>query len=171
MRLGIGTKKEGYKCDFPPIKRWLFVPKIMARPKKPKRGTPERLRMDIQEFGKVHDFVAAQIESEGAKRGSKGRAYRAAAKRFGINAKTARLRYNRVHQSNTPGAAIALALSAVGESYKQSGYEEAYELACRVFTAAELRELRLCGMPLISRLAKERLELIELRKQLKGKRK
>jgi len=137
----------------------------MARPRKPKVGTPERLRADLREFGAVHDFIAAHIERAGGARGTKGLAVAAAAKKFDIDPKTAERHYDRVQKSSTLGAVVALA-------WKDARIDEGMDLTHQAFSDAELHELQEVSGPFVFKLAQERLELIELRKQLeKRKRK
>jgi hypothetical protein len=137
----------------------------MARPRKPEVGTAERLRMDLAEFGKVHDLIAARIRAAGGARGSKAAAIRAAAKAEGIDEKTAERHYNRVRRSITPGAVLLLAGADVRRAWTNSGLDDALALAERAFSEDELHKLAQVEAPLIWQLAQERIELIELRKR------
>lgn len=119
----------------------------------------------MREFGAVHDFIEARIKSGGGVRGAKATAVRAAAARFGIDPKTAERHYKRLRRSSTHGAVIGL-------EWQNARIDEGMDLAHRAFTEAELRELQEVSAPTVFQLAQERLELIELRKQLqKRKRK
>lgn len=132
--------------------------------------------MDLREFGEVHDFVDARLKQEGGgDRSSKTAAFKAAAKKFDIDRKTARLHYERVRRSMTPEAVRYLVWkepggfeeALLGRELQEMGAEAGIALVRRAFAPDEIRQLERIAVPLLLKLARERLELIELRKQPK----
>jgi hypothetical protein len=151
----------------------------MARPRKPQVGTPERQRRDLADFGKVYCFIDARIQRAGGGRGSKRQAVEAAAREFEIHEKTAERHYARVRRSMNVDPMLA-ALENVKQmradtealfTHARLKGDEWVALLHRAFTEDERRKLRKLEGQFGLQLARERIELIELRKQLKRKRK
>jgi len=132
----------------------------------------ERLRADIGANWDTYAFVADHLRASGGGRGAKTAAFEAAAKRFEIDVKTAARRWRRIDEAMTPQTMLSLAFD-VTRDMKASATQalENLRLIELAFNEREQRELQMSSAPFVAKLAAERLELIELRKQLKGKRK
>jgi len=135
----------------------------MARPHKPPPGTAERLQMDLADYGPTYRFVRDHINAAGAARGARHAAICEAAKAFGIDYKTAERRYQRIKKYDTPEG-MSLLASGLLKQYKPV-VDTALSLVSAAFSPEEIRQLATVGMDFVLQLARERLELIELRKR------
>ena len=130
----------------------------MARPKKPRIGTVERLEIDMAAFGETWGYVAREIRRDPIKWGSKSRAFLKAAEEFKIDVSTAKAHHTRVCRALTPAATreyklrVARELPAYGPSMI-----EAIEVVCSAFTEGERRELGSVSIPLVVEFARLRL--------------
>lgn len=133
--------------------------------------------MDLADFGKAYHFIAARIRRAGGGRGSKHRAVSAAAKEFGIDEKTAERHYDRVRRSMRVDPmleareSVTQQMAALSALLARAAPEAREHLALldRAFTEEEQRKLQNVEAQFGLQLAAERLELIELRKQFKRK--
>jgi hypothetical protein len=141
----------------------------MGRPTKPPVGTAERLQTDLADYGPTWRFICDHIKRAGGVhiRGNRHRAINEAAKEFGIDYKTAERHFERIRRfDNQEG----MKLLASGLVVKYAPVvDEAMRVIRAAFSPTEMDQLGAIGSDLVLQLAKERLELIELRKRRKRK--
>jgi hypothetical protein len=141
----------------------------MARPIKPPVGTGERLQMDLADYGETWRFIRDRIQEAGDKKGSRQAAIKKAAKAFNIHYRTAERHYERLSKFDTPQGMNILASHAL-KSYAPA-INEAMSIVRAALSPHEYQQLRdgNVGMDVVLQFAKDRLELIELRKRKKRK--
>jgi hypothetical protein len=135
----------------------------MARPKKPPVGSAERLQMDLADYGATFRFVRDHIKAAEGKRGSRHDAISKAAKAFSIDYKTAERHYERIRKFDTREGLAVLASGLLAA--QAPAVNERLRLIGAAFSRDEMDQLAAIGNDFVLQLAKERLELIELRKR------
>jgi len=119
--------------------------------------------MDLADYGPTWRFIRAHIKKAGAVRGSRHQAIKEAAKAFRIDYKTAERRYERIRKFGTPELWTLLAKQAVAKQMPE--VDGALILISAAFSQDEREELASVGSDFVLQLARERLELMELRKR------